>query len=195
MKPGVFLDRDGTINKEVGYLHEAEKLSLIPGAAQAIKRLNDFGLPVVCVSNQAGVARGYYSVEAVAEVHQKLEELLAAEGAHLDGIYFCPHHPTEGRHPYRTDCQCRKPGPGMLEKAASELNIDLSRSYLIGDSLTDIQAAENAGLKAILVLTGYGQKELENIEKQSITKPDYICPDLVVAVHWILEQQRLKVNI
>ena len=103
MKPGVFLDRDGTVNEEIGYIHEVEKLSLIPGAAQAIRRLNVLGWPVVCVSNQSGVARGYFSIDSVYEVNQKLKELLAAEGAYLDRIYFCPHHPTEGQYPYRTN--------------------------------------------------------------------------------------------
>lgn len=191
MIPGVFLDRDGTINEEVGYLYEIEKLSLIPGAALAIKRLNILGWPVVCVSNQSGVARGYYSIDAVYEIHRKLEELLAAEGAHLNGIYFCPHHPTEGEYPYRMNCKCRKPGSGMLEKAAVEFNIDLKRSYLIGDRLSDIQTAQNADLKAILVLTGYGKKELENSKNLIIIQPDSICQDIDAAVDWILKQERL----
>lgn len=188
MRPGVFLDRDGTVNEEVGYLYEAKKLTLISGAARAIRRLNVFGLPVVCVSNQSGVARGYFSIDSVYEVNQKLEKLLAAEGAYLDRIYFCPHHPTEGQYPYRVNCDCRKPGSGMLEKAADELEIDLERSFLIGDRLSDIQTAQNAGLKAILVLTGYGRSELENIKNQTSLHPDYICEDISAAVDWILKQ-------
>ena len=191
MRPCVFLDRDGTVNEEVGYLHEPEKISLIPGAAQAIKKLNILGCLVVCISNQAGVARGYYSIDAVHEVHQKLEELLEEGGAHLDRIYFCPHHPTEGQYPYRINCECRKPGSGMLLKAAVELNIDLKRSYLIGDRLSDIQAAKNAGLKAILVLTGYGYKDLENIINHQHIQPDSICQDIGAAVDWILKQDKL----
>jgi D-glycero-D-manno-heptose 1,7-bisphosphate phosphatase len=191
MRPGVFLDRDGTVNEEIGYIHEAEKLSLISGAAQAIRKLNIFGLPVVCVSNQSGVARGYFSIDSVYEVNRKLEELLAAEGAYLDRIYFCPHHPTEGQYPYRTNCDCRKPGSGMLEKAADELEIDLERSFLIGDRLSDIKTAKNAGLKAILVLTGYGQKEMEHIKNQISLRPDYICKDISFAVDLILKQKNL----
>lgn len=187
-RPGIFLDRDGTINEEIGYLHEPERLALIPGAAQAIKKLNDLGWAVVCVSNQAGVARGYYPIEAVDEVHKRLVDLLAAEGAHLDGIYFCPHHPTEGNPPYRIDCRCRKPAPGMLEKAAIDLNLDLSSSYMIGDSLSDIHAAQNAGLKAILVLTGYGKRELGKIRERKQEMPYHICPDLKAAVDWIIDQ-------
>lgn len=189
MRPGVFLDRDGTVNEEVGYLYEVEKLSLISGAAQAIKRLNVFGWPVICISNQSGVARGYFTIDAVYEVNQKLEELLAAEGAYLDRIYFCPHHPTKGQYPYRMDCECRKPGSGMLDKAADELDIDLERSFLIGDRLSDIQTAKNASLRAILVLTGYGRKELENLKNKTDIQPDYICEDIVFAVDWILKQK------
>jgi len=192
MRVGVFLDRDGTINEEVGYLHETEKLIVIPGAARAIKRLNDHGMPVVCVSNQSGVARGLYSIDAVCKVNQRLEDLLKAKGAHLDMILFCPHHPTEGRSPYKKSCSCRKPGPGMLEKAATELEIDLARSYLIGDCLSDIHAARAAGLKAILVLTGYGREEMENIRKYPDLEPDHICPDIVAGIDWILKQEGLN---
>lgn len=195
MKPCVFLDRDGTINEEIGYLHDPDKLVLIPGSAQAIKRLNDLGWIVVCITNQSGVARGYYPVEAVAKVHNRLEELLAAENAYIDKIYFCPHHPTEGRLPYLKDCRCRKPGLEMLEKAVDELDIDLSISYLVGDSLIDIQTAKNAGIKAVLVLTGYGRMELENLtntENEEKRRPDYICKDLFTAVDWIIGQQKLK---
>ena len=194
MKKGVFLDRDGTINVEIGYLHEIEKLSLIPGAARAIKRLNDQGLTVVCISNQSGVARGYFSIDAVYEVNQRLKDLLKEEGAHLDGIYFCPHHPTEGKYPYRKACACRKPGSGMLQIAASELAIDLSLSYMAGDRLIDIQMAKNEGLKAVLVLTGYGNEEFEKIGKNPQLKPDYICPDIVAAVDWILKEEGLSTD-
>jgi len=114
MKPGVFLDRDGTINEEVGYLCDMEKLSLIPGAADAIKRLNNLHIPVICVSNQSGVARGYFTREFVKKVHERLEGLLAVEGAHLDGIYFCPHHPREGL-PYPLPVELSLPsGPSLL---------------------------------------------------------------------------------
>jgi len=188
MRPGVFLDRDGTINKEIGYLHEIEKLSLIPGAAHAIKRLNDHHIPVICVSNQSGVARGLFTVECVHMVHKRLDELLAVDGARLDGIYFCPHHPTKGEYPYLMDCECRKPQTGMLKKAASDFDIDLHHSYLIGDRISDIQTAQNANLKAILVLTGYGQKELETLDQMAHYKPDLVCQDIVAAIDWILKQ-------
>jgi D-glycero-D-manno-heptose 1,7-bisphosphate phosphatase len=186
-RPGVFLDRDGTINEEIGYLHDIEQLSLISGAAEAIRKLNISGWPVVCVSNQSGVARGFFSIDSVYEVNEKLKALLAEKGAYLDGIYFCPHHPTEGQFPYRMNCDCRKPRSGMLKKAADELEIDLERSFLIGDRLNDIQTAQNAGLKAILVLTGYGRTELENIKSKESLHPDYVCEDIGAAIDWIIK--------
>ena len=181
-------DEDGTINEEVGYLYDIERLSLIPGAAGAIKRLNNIHIPAICVSNQSGVARGYFTLESVHQVHNRLEELLAIEGAHLDGIYFCPHHPKEGRYPYRTDCECRKPKTGMLKQAASDFDIELQKSYLIGDRISDIQTAKNAHLKAVLVLTGYGQKEMDTLNQRLNHQPDYVCPDIGAAVDWILKQ-------
>jgi len=186
MRPAVFLDRDGTINEEVGYLHEVERLCLIPGAALAIKRLNDHGMLAVCISNQSGVARGYHSEDAVREINTRLEELLGAEGARLDGIYFCPHHPTEGEYPYRIDCGCRKPGTGMIEQAASDLSIDLTRSFLIGDRLTDIKTAHNAGVRGVLVLTGYGGEEIAQVHKGYPVVPDHVSRNIAAAVDWIL---------
>lgn len=191
MNRGVFLDRDGTINEEVGYLHEPERVLLINGAAKAVKRLNDCGLVVICVSNQAGVAKGFYPIEAVNEVNKRIETLLAAEGAFLDGIYFCPHHPTEGDPPYRAICHCRKPSPGMLEDAARTYNIELRHSYLVGDRLTDIQTAQNVGLKGILVLTGYGASEFEVLKKNHDNYPDHICNDLSAAVDWIIAHEHI----
>lgn len=189
MRNAVFLDRDGTINEETGYLHEPEKLVLIPGAAQAIKRLNIGGWAVVCISNQSGVARGYFPVEAVERVNERLKELLALEDAFIDRIYFCPHHPLEGNTPYRQDCLCRKPEPGMIHRAANEMEIDLCRSYLIGDSLTDLKTAFNSGLRSVLVLTGYGKETLKKIKSLGYRMPDYLSSDLAGAVDWILEHQ------
>ncbi|MGA1794356.1 MAG: D-glycero-alpha-D-manno-heptose-1,7-bisphosphate 7-phosphatase [bacterium] len=189
MRPAVFLDRDGTINEEVGYLHEVERLSLIPGAALAIKRLNDHGLLAVCISNQSGVARGYHSEDAVLAINKRLVDLLGAEGARLDGIYFCPHHPTEGEAPYRIDCGCRKPGTGMIEQAVSDLSVDLSRSFLIGDRVTDIETAHHAGVKGVLVLTGYGAQEYGHVHQGYTAVPDHVSRDIGAAVDWILRNQ------
>jgi D-glycero-D-manno-heptose 1,7-bisphosphate phosphatase len=154
----VFLDRDGTVIEEVDYLDSADGVRLIGGAAEAISRLNVLRVPVVIVTNQAGVARGYFPESRVAEVHARLDELLAARSAHVDRYYVCPHHPREGTTPYRRECDCRKPKPGMLLRAADELRLDLPSSCLIGDKLSDLEAGANAGCHTILVRTGYGAR-------------------------------------
>jgi D-glycero-D-manno-heptose 1,7-bisphosphate phosphatase len=152
----VFLDRDGTVIEEIEYLASPRQVRLIAGAADAIGRLNALGIPVVVVTNQAGVARGYFPESRVAEVHAHLDRLLAERSAHIDRYYVCPHHPQEGKAPYRRECDCRKPRPGMLLRAAADLGLDLSASCLIGDKLSDLEAGASAGCQTILVRTGYG---------------------------------------
>ena len=153
--PAVFLDRDGTVIEETGYLHEPGKVKLLPGAAQAIKQLNERGFLVVTVSNQSGIARGLYTVADYAAVQRRLAELLEAQGggggAHLDGAYFCPHHPR-----FTGPCECRKPGLKLFRDAAAALDIDLKRSWWVGDRLSDVQPARALGGKAILVAAGEG---------------------------------------
>jgi D-glycero-D-manno-heptose 1,7-bisphosphate phosphatase len=156
-QPAVFLDRDGVIIDEVNYLSGPEQVRLIPGAAEAIARLNQRGIPVVVVTNQSGVARGLFPEEGVAAVHEYLSGLLAAAGAHVSRYYYCPHHPTAGRGAYGIDCLCRKPRPGMLLRAAAEMGLDLGRSFLVGDKRSDLEAGARAGARTILVRTGYGQ--------------------------------------
>ena len=141
----VFMDRDGTITEEMGYLKEPKKLRLTPRSGEAIKLLNKREILVIVVSNQSGVARGYFTEKTVRETHKRLEELLAAKGAHLDGIYYCPHHPEFGSSNYRKNCSCRKPRPGMLLKAAKKFNLDLKKCYVIGDKVEDIELAKNVG--------------------------------------------------
>ncbi len=156
-REAVFLDRDGTLIEEVHYLSAPEQVRLIPGAAEAVRRLNAAGVLVVVVTNQAGVAREYFPESRVAEVHAHLSALLAERGAHIDAYYYCPHHPTEGIGAYRVACECRKPKPGLLLTAACELDIDLSRSWMIGDKPCDAEAGTAAGCRAVPVRTGYGQ--------------------------------------
>jgi D-glycero-D-manno-heptose 1,7-bisphosphate phosphatase len=156
-REAVFLDRDGTLIEEVNYLSAPEQVRLISGAADAVRRLNDAGLLVVVVTNQAGVARGYFPESRVAEVHAHLSALLAECGAKIDAYFYCPHHPTEGIGAYRVACECRKPRPGLLLTAARELGIDLSRSWMIGDKLCDASAGEAAGCRTLLVRTGHGR--------------------------------------
>jgi D-glycero-D-manno-heptose 1,7-bisphosphate phosphatase len=149
--PAMFLDRDGVIIENAHYLARLSDIRLIPGAAEAIRRLNIAGIPVVVVSNQSGVARGYFPESFVRETHAYLDDLLARQGARVDCWCFCPHHPEFG-----LDCPCRKPKPGMLLAAARERTLDLSQSWLIGDNVTDLQAGASAGCRTILVRTGHG---------------------------------------
>lgn len=188
-KPAVFLDRDGTINHEVNYVSEVSQLTLIDGAAEGIHRFNQARLPVIVVTNQAGIARGYLTESSLQEIHRVLESELRSRDAFVDAIYFCPHHPTEGNEPYRRECDCRKPGTGMLRRAAKELHIDLTRSFVVGDKLSDLQAGQSVGCRNILVRTGYGQGIERQLEKDDQrTKPDFIADDLLRASEWILDQ-------
>ncbi len=188
----VFLDRDGTINEEVGYLDRAEKLRMIPAAFEAIRLINQSGLKAVVVSNQAGVAKGLFTESFVHEINSLIQNALLAKGARIDAFYFCPHHPTEGNDPYRTICNCRKPAAGLLHQAAVDGNIDLTKSYLIGDRLRDIETAHRAGAKGVLVATGYGQDTMRSSgqdEPNEMNKPDYNANDILEAVHWILKDR------
>ena len=137
-KIAVFLDRDGTINEDVGYNNHPSRFRLLPNSAKAINQLNRLGLRVIIVTNQSGVARGYFDESLVITVNEKMETLLAREDAEIDSIYYCPHHPSEGENGYRFDCDCRKPKPGMIKRAVKEFDIDLNRSFMVGDKITDI---------------------------------------------------------
>jgi D-glycero-D-manno-heptose 1,7-bisphosphate phosphatase len=185
----VFLDRDGTLNEEVGYVNHIERFHLLPRVGQAIRLLNQHEWKAVVITNQSGVARGYFPESLVHQIHRKMEELLKGEGAHLDGIYYCPHHPEIGSPPYRQKCQCRKPATGLVEEAVKKLDLDLSRSYVVGDRGADIEFALRIGAKAILVLTGYGRGEWEFSSGQWKVKPDYVAEDLFEAVQWILQKE------
>jgi D-glycero-D-manno-heptose 1,7-bisphosphate phosphatase len=176
-----FLDRDGVIVEEVQYLSQPGQLRLLPGAAAAIARLNHSGVPVVVITNQAGVAHGYFPEERVAEVHRQLDAMLAAEGARVDRYYYCPHHPTGEVAAYRTACSCRKPATGLLERAAAELGLDLKKSYMVGDKLSDIQAGLGAGCHPILVCTGYGGSVAEALNSSDLTAV-VVAADLAEAV-------------
>ncbi len=183
--PAVFLDRDGTINEEMGYINHLSRFRLLPQAAPAIRRLNEAGFKVVLVTNQSGAARGYFPASLVDEVHARLKTLLAVEGAHLDGIYACLHAPEE-------NCACRKPRPTLIQQAARDLHLDLARSYAVGDRYNDIQTAANAGVKGVLVLTGYGQGEHDYLRPAPRVQPVHVAPDLGEAVEWILQDIRIR---
>jgi histidinol-phosphate phosphatase family protein len=180
----VFMDRDGTINEEVSFLSRMEQLQLYPQSGEAIRLINAAGMKAIVVSNQSGIARGYFTEDFVRRVHDRINELLGAEGARIDGFYVCPHHPIHGQGIYKQDCDCRKPKPGMLLQAAREMNIDLARSYMVGDMLRDVQTGKNAGAKGVLVKTGYGV----NIVRTDM--PAYIAGDILEAVQWILKDRK-----
>jgi D-glycero-D-manno-heptose 1,7-bisphosphate phosphatase len=186
----VFLDRDGTVSEEVGYINHLSRFRLFPWTATAIKRINDAGLKAILITNQAGVARGYFTEELLTSVHDYLCDELVAGGARLDAIYYCPHHPNEGVPPYRTSCDCRKPKTGLLERAAREHEIDLSRSFMIGDRYSDVELARRVGARGVMVLSGYGRGEYEYQRASWAGSPDHIAEDLAAAVDWILGQTR-----
>ncbi len=188
-RPAVFMDRDGTVCHEVGYMVHPDRHALLPRSAEAIGRLRAAGFATFVMTNQSGVARGLFSEEMVGEVHRRLRERLGASGVDMDGIYFCPHHPREGRGPLTGPCQCRKPAPGMLLRAAEEHDLDLSRSYMIGDTGRDLGAGAAAGAVPILVLTGYGRGELEYLRDRWSAEPAFIAEDLLDAADWILERE------
>lgn len=184
----VFLDRDGTINEEVGYIDRADKLKLISGSAEAIRRLNERGIKVIIVTNQSGVARGIFTEAFLNEINHKLIRELSKAGAFVDAIYYCPHHPTEGNGIYRMECECRKPKIGLLIQASCDFDIDLRKSYVVGDSIVDIIMAKNAGLKGVLVLTGHGRSYLNMLGNgKDQVQPACIAKDLAHAVEWIIK--------
>lgn len=177
-RPAVFLDRDGTISEEMGYANHLSRFSIFPYAGAAIRRLNDAGLAVIVVTNQSGAARGFFPESLIQEIHVKMERQLAAEGARVDGIYYCPH--------IRDDnCECRKPLPGMLERAAAEHALDLRRSALVSDRYDDISMAHTMGCKSILVLSGYGRGEYEWNRRKWPRQPDHVVESLKEAVELI----------
>jgi D-glycero-D-manno-heptose 1,7-bisphosphate phosphatase len=178
-KGAAFLDRDGTIIRQVDLMHEVSQLRLLPGAATAIRILNEKGLLVVVVTNQPVVARGVASEQEIKLVHEELNRRLQAKGAHIDAFYFCPHHPNATLEQYRTICSCRKPEPGMILCAAKELGIDLSRSVMIGDTTQDVLAGSRAGVHTILVRTGHGGRDPWQYE----CSPDWTVGNLLEAAH------------
>jgi D-glycero-D-manno-heptose 1,7-bisphosphate phosphatase len=182
-RPAVFVDRDGTIAEEVGYLNHASRFRMFPFVAAAIRRLNEAGLSVVVVTNQSGVGRGYFPESLVHLVNEMMKKELAAAGTHIDATYYCPHMSAD-------HCDCRKPRPGMLERAAKEHSLDLTRSFVVGDRYADIELARNVRARSILVRTGYGEGELAWHSAKWPAQPDSVAEDLSKAADWILRQPR-----
>jgi len=178
----IFMDRDGTVSEEVGYMYHAGLYKPFPWTGQAVRRINDSGFKAVLITNQAGVERGYFPESTVHEVHSILDAELDRSAAHLDAIYFCPHRP-------ETQCDCRKPKPGMILRASREMNIDLAKSYMIGDRYVDVEAAHGAGVRSVLLRSGDGLNEIEKFGKTSACQPHFIAETLLHAVDAILSGQ------
>jgi len=179
MHRAVFMDRDGTVSEEIGYMYHAGLYKPFPWAGRAIRRINESGMKAVLVTNQSGVERGYFPESTIHEVHEILKAELQKHNATLDAIYVCPHHPDTG-------CECRKRRPGMLLRAEKELNIDLKNSFVIGDKYLDVELAHAAGARGVLVLTGYGREQLEK-HKDSPMQPHFVAENLEHAVDAILK--------
>jgi len=188
MRPAIFMDRDGTLSHEVGYVNHLSRFRLYPYAVDAVRLANASGFLAVVVTNQAGVARGYFPESLVHEVHAELRAAMNKGGARLDGLYVCLHHPSVGAPPYRQDCDCRKPRPGLLRQAEADLDVDLRRSWMVGDRRNDQEVAWNAGARAVLVKSGYGRGELAHHAGGWPRQPDLVAEHLLEAVQRIVAE-------
>ena len=188
-RPAVFIDRDGTISEEVGYINHPSRFRVFPYSAPAIRLLNECGWLAIVVTNQAGVARGYFPEEMIQRVHQSLNLYLASNGARLDAIYYCAHHPSVGEPPYRLDCDCRKPRPGLIRQAMADFQIDVEKSWMVGDRYSDIELARNAGINSAFVMSGYGHGEWEHQRGTWKHQPDLTAENLLEAVESIVSEK------
>lgn len=186
MKKTIFLDRDGTINVDRGYISDPAQIAILPKAALAIKRLNSADCRVFGVSNQSGVARGYYSTGDVSAVNKKVIELVAREGGVIEEIFYCPHHPDGKVEEYSFKCDCRKPAVGMIRQIEDKYGFKIERAAVIGDKATDVGLGRSIGAKTVLVATGFGVEERRKIEISGFEKPDFYAADLAEAVDSIL---------
>jgi len=183
MERAVFLDRDGTIIEDIGYIDECDKIKFLPGASKAIKLLNENGFKVIVVTNQAGVAKGYFTEETVKEINRYIQDSLAEQEAFIDMIYYCPHHIEGIVEEYRKECYCRKPNPGMIEEAVCDFGIDLKNSFVIGDKISDVEAGYRVGCKTILLAD---ENPLSN-KNESTMIATHIAPDLYEAAKWLVK--------
>ncbi len=176
----IILDRDGTLIKERNYISRVGDIKILDGVSEALILLRDAGFKIIIATNQSGVARGFFNEKKVKKINKEVCQRLKRAGAVVDGVFYCPHHPD-------AQCACRKPAPGMIKEAQKRFNLDLKRSFCIGDKLTDVEFGKNAGLSAILLLTGYGAVESKKISKNA-AKPDYVAPNMLAAAVWILKK-------
>ncbi|MGH9768677.1 MAG: D-glycero-alpha-D-manno-heptose-1,7-bisphosphate 7-phosphatase [Blastocatellia bacterium] len=188
----IFLDRDGTLNVEDGHITAPDQFRLYDFAAEAVRLINQSGRMAVVLTNQSGIARDYFTEATLLKIHELMEESLRLQGARIDAIYYCAHHPDYGSPPYRLDCDCRKPKPGLIERAARDFNLDLSRCFVIGDRYRDIEAGHAVGARGVFVMTGLGRGEYESGRRHWPRQPDKIAEDLLEAVKWILGIEEVK---
>ena len=188
LRPAIFLDRDGTVTDEVGYINHISRAKVYPFAPDAVRILKSTGLPVIIVTNQSGVGRGYFTEEMVGQVHLVVEETLRAAGTGIDAYYYCPHHPSATVKGYRQECRCRKPGTGMPEEAAERFGIDLSRSYVVGDTYRDMKMGFAIGARTVMLMTGYGRGEYEYRRGEWFRMPDLIAENLLDAAKLIVQE-------
>jgi D-glycero-D-manno-heptose 1,7-bisphosphate phosphatase len=181
MERAVFLDRDGTIIEDPGYLDSCDKVKFLPGVSEAIARLNESGFKVIVITNQSGVARGYFTEETLKEINEHICRSLAEQGASIDMVYYCPHHIEGIIERYKKECHCRKPNPGMIEEATRNFGIDLGKSFVIGDKILDVETGRRTGCRTILLVSE------EPPNKEMTASPDHVAPDLYEAVQWLLD--------
>jgi D-glycero-D-manno-heptose 1,7-bisphosphate phosphatase len=186
-KRAIFLDRDGTLNEDVGYPNDFSQINIYPYSFEALRKINASGFLAVVITNQSGIGRGYLTENNLQGIHQKMMAAFDARGVHLDGLYFCPHYELSSDPRYRKNCACRKPEPGMAVRAAQDLGIDLHSSYVIGDKVEDILFGLKIGARPVLVLTGFGQEAERKLEEKNI-RPAHTARDLLKAVDWILDE-------
>ena len=189
LRPAAFLDRDGTLNVDSGFPASLDEIVYLPGVERAVARLNDLGLPVIVITNQSGVARGYFPESAVTAIHAGMAAHFAAAGARIDAFYFCPHYPSGSIPEYARRCDCRKPGPGLYLRAAAEHGIDLARSFMVGDKYSDVEGGKRLGMASLLVRTGVGVAQHERYGGDDTRlQPDAVVDDLPAAVEWIADR-------
>ena len=190
-KPAVFIDRDGTINEQMGYINHLSRFKIIPGVPEAFSLLNDLGFLVIVITNQSGIARGYYSIDLVHQIHDLLRKTIKKEAnATIDAILFCPHHPQGTVSEYTMDCDCRKPKTGLIKQACMDFEIDLTNSFVIGDMASDMELANQAGVKGIMVETGYGLGEIDFILPKKRLEITFIAENLLHAVRFLEKRCR-----
>jgi D-glycero-D-manno-heptose 1,7-bisphosphate phosphatase len=188
-RPAVFIDRDGTINEEMGYVNHPSRFILLPGTAEAIRILNKTGFLAIVITNQSGAARGYFPRDLVEEIHNIMIRLLKDHGALVDAVFTCPHYPNGVVSEFSIDCPCRKPKTGLIDQARKQFDIDMLKSFVIGDRFSDIQLAHATVTRGILVKTGYGKGNLAHVIPQQPIQPDHVADNLLQAVQWITAEE------